>query len=70
MLLLIALYIHLINIIPSCFHFKIPPIDVGSEEGKKLKTLTPTVEFKNIAFAYPTRQDVQVGDCLLCMLVT
>ena len=42
------------------FLSKTPPIDSGSEGGQKLKKLVPTVEFKNVSFSYPTRQDVQV----------
>ena len=42
------------------FLSKTPPIDSGSEGGKKLEKLVPTVEFKNVGFSYPTRQNVQV----------
>ena len=47
-------------LIPINFLSKTPPIDSGSESGQKLEKLIPTVEFKNVGFSYPTRQDVQV----------
>ena len=40
---------------------RVPPIDSSSEEGKKPRTMDPTIELKGVDFTYPSRPDVQVG---------
>ena len=37
-----------------------PPIDVYNSEGEILDIFESTVEFKEVDFAYPTRQDIPV----------
>ena len=37
-----------------------PPIDIASKEGKKLTKLEGNIEFNNVDFTYPARQEQQI----------
>jgi len=39
---------------------RVPPIDTQSNEGKILDKVNGIVEFKNVHFTYPTREDQEV----------
>ena len=39
-----------------------PPIDSSSDKGLTPEKLNPTIELRNVSFAYPTRPDIQVAD--------
>ena len=39
---------------------RVPPIDIFSEEGDPPNPTDGKIEFKNVNFFYPTRDDVQV----------
>lgn len=43
---------------------RVPTIDSLSKEGRKLDSVRGEIEFRNVAFRYPARKDVQVLDAL------
>ena len=44
---------------------RVPEIDSSSDEGHKPTNIKGNVEFKNVDFCYPSREDVQVCVCIL-----
>ena len=40
---------------------RIPEIDSFSDKGMKPETLKPSIQFKNVEFAYPSRANVKVS---------
>ncbi|KAL0111878.1 hypothetical protein PUN28_013228 [Cardiocondyla obscurior] len=43
---------------------RVPTIDSLSKEGRRLDTVNGEIEFRNVAFRYPARKDVQVLEAL------
>ena len=41
-------------------YFQVSPIDPSSEEGEKPARVTGNIEFQDINFVYPSREDVKV----------
>lgn len=39
---------------------RLAPIDTHSDQGQKPKSMRGTVQFKDVAFAYPARKDISV----------
>jgi ABC-type multidrug transport system fused ATPase/permease subunit len=42
------------------FYFQQTKIDASSDEGDKPQTITGDIEFNNITFTYPSRQEAPV----------
>ena len=45
----------------SCVYFQVPPIDSSATEGQKPAQIEGKIEFRDVAFQYPSCPDAQVS---------